>query len=59
MDVARNVYDNEGLWAKIWVANQDLLPDPDRIKAGMTLIIPPDAPLTPEEEAAKDAYHDR
>jgi nucleoid-associated protein YgaU len=56
MQIARYVYGDASLWPKIWVANQFQLPDPDTIRPGQTLLIPDEAPLTPAEIAARDAY---
>ncbi|HEX7118595.1 MAG TPA: hypothetical protein VF212_07405 [Longimicrobiales bacterium] len=57
MDVARAVYGDASLWPKIWLANRGVLPDPDRIRAGQALVIPPPGPLTAEERRARDAYY--
>ncbi|HEX7118225.1 MAG TPA: NEW3 domain-containing protein [Longimicrobiales bacterium] len=57
--VARTVYGDPSLWPKLWVANRDAVPDPDYIRAGQLLRIPPKAPLTPEERRAKAEYHAR
>lgn len=54
--VARVMYDDPSLWPKIWLANLDLVPDPDVIHSGQRLRIPDAAPLTAAEQAARDRY---
>jgi len=38
--IAKKYYDSYKPWVKIYEANKDVLPDPNRIKAGMKLRIP-------------------
>ncbi|HEX6938884.1 MAG TPA: LysM peptidoglycan-binding domain-containing protein [Longimicrobiales bacterium] len=57
MDVARAVYGDASLWPKIWLANREALPNPDLIRTGQTLVIPPPGPLTAAERRARDAYY--
>lgn len=59
MDVARKEYGDPSLWPKIWVANRAQVPDPDRIRAGQRLVIPPAGPLTAEERQALEEYRQR
>lgn len=54
--IARVMYDDASLWPKIWVANLDQVEDPDIIRPGQRLRIPDKAPLTAEEQAARDRY---
>lgn len=56
MALARSYYGNGFLWPKIWVANRDVLPNPDRLEQGIDLVIPQKAPLTNEEQRALRAY---
>lgn len=58
MQIARNVYDDVTLWPKIWVANRAQVPDPDLIRVGQILDIPPKSKLTFTEERARDAYYE-
>ncbi|MCH2145287.1 MAG: LysM peptidoglycan-binding domain-containing protein [Phycisphaerales bacterium] len=39
-DIAKRELGNQNLWAVIWNANKDSLPDPDVLRVGMTLRIP-------------------
>ncbi|MEX0822569.1 MAG: hypothetical protein WD021_10515, partial [Rhodothermales bacterium] len=55
-EIARRVYGDTSLWPKIWLANTDLLDDPSDLTAGMELVIPEQAPLTPIERAAGAGY---
>ena len=50
--IAWLVYRDGSLWPKLWAANRDVLPTPDRIEPGMELVVPPFAPLTADERAA-------
>jgi len=59
MDVARREYGDPSLWPKIWVANRAQVPDPDRIRVGQRLVIPPAGPLTAEEREAIEHYRQR
>lgn len=54
--VARETYLETGLWPKIWLANRDSIPDPERIESETVLRIPPKAPLTNEEVFAMWRY---
>jgi nucleoid-associated protein YgaU len=57
--IAWLAYRDGTLWPKIWLANRDILPAPDRMEPGMELIIPPFAPLTHEERAAARQHRAR
>lgn len=50
------IYDNAFLWPKIWQGNKDKIKNPDVIKKGQVLSIPPKADLTKEEKAATRSY---
>lgn len=50
------IYDNAFLWPKIWQGNRDQIKNPDIIRPGQKLKIPPKAPLTKEEKAAERSY---
>jgi nucleoid-associated protein YgaU len=50
------IYDNAFLWPKIWQGNRDQIKNPDIIKRGQKLTIPPKADLTGEEKAAVRSY---
>jgi nucleoid-associated protein YgaU len=50
------VYDNAFLWPKIWQGNRDQIKNPDIIKPGQKLKIPPKADLTREERSAVRSY---
>lgn len=50
------IYDNAFLWPKIWQRNKDKIKNPDIIKKGQVLSIPPKADLTKEEKAAVRSY---
>lgn len=39
--IAREYYGNDGHYMRIFEANRDQLDDPDQLKAGQTLKIPP------------------
>ncbi len=62
--IARRHYgqDGERLWRRIWEANKDSLPDPDRLTEGQELVIPglpvqrpPVAPVTAVADAPGEA----
>lgn len=53
------VYDNAFLWPKIWQGNKDQIKNPDIIKPGQKLKIPPKGELTQEEKAAARSYWQR
>ncbi len=38
--LARKYYNDQRMWKSIWEANQDQLPDKDKLRIGMELIIP-------------------
>jgi hypothetical protein len=57
--IAREHYRETGLWPKIWLANRRVVTDPDQIPAGTVLLLPPQAPLTAEEESALHQYMQR
>ncbi len=50
------IYDNPFLWPKIWQGNRDQIKNPDVIKKGQKLKIPPKADLTKEEKSAVRKY---
>lgn len=50
------IYDNPFLWPKIWQGNRDQIKNPDIIKKGQKLKIPPKAALTKEEKSALRKY---
>ena len=50
------IYDNPFLWPKIWQGNRDQIKNPDVIKKGQKLKIPPKAALTKEEKSAERKY---
>jgi nucleoid-associated protein YgaU len=50
------IYDNPFLWPKIWQGNRDQIKNPDVIKQGQKLKIPPKADLTKEENRALRSY---
>jgi nucleoid-associated protein YgaU len=50
------IYDNAFLWPKIWQGNKDKIKNPDVIKKGQVLSIPPKGDLTKEEKAAARSY---
>lgn len=50
------IYDNAFMWPKIWQGNKDKIKNPDVIKKGDVLSIPPKADLTNEEKSAARSY---
>jgi hypothetical protein len=54
--IARVMYDDDTLWPKIWLANLDLIDDPEVIRPGQRLRIPDKAPLTDAEREAGERY---
>ncbi|MGA3243668.1 MAG: hypothetical protein ABSE41_03570 [Bacteroidota bacterium] len=50
------IYDNAFLWPKIWQGNKDKIKNPDVIKKGQVLTIPPKAELSKEEKSAVRSY---
>lgn len=56
MDIARKVYRDDNLWVKIWIANEDVLQEPDRIQVGQRLLIPKKAPLTSKEREVQKRW---
>ena len=50
------IYDNAFMWPKIWQGNKDKIKNPDVIKKGDVLSIPPKADLTKEENSAARSY---
>ena len=50
------IYDNAFLWPKIWQGNKDKIKNPDVIKKGQVLSIPPKAELSKEEKSAVRSY---
>ena len=50
------IYDNAFLWPKIWQGNKGQIKNPDVIKKGQVLNIPPKADLTKEEKSAARSY---
>lgn len=55
-DLARTYYGNGAYRWKIWLANLDVLPNPDRLVRGAMLVIPPEGPYTESERRAIEAY---
>lgn len=54
---ARNeIYDDAFLWPKIWVANKNIIRNPDIIYPGQEFVIPPKADKTSEEMKAERKY---
>lgn len=53
------VYDNAFMWPKIWQVNKDQISNPDIIKPGQKLKIPPKGELTQDEKAAARSYWQR
>ena len=51
------VYSNAWLWPKIWQGNKDKIRDPDVIKTGWKLNIPPGTELTKQEKSAAGSYY--
>ena len=52
-----NIYANAWLWPKIWQGNKDKIRDPDIIKPGWKLNIPPGKELTKQEKSAANSYY--
>ena len=52
----KQVYDSPFLWPKIWQANRDQIKDPDLLRIGEHLKIPPQGSLTTAEKAAERRY---
>ncbi len=52
----KKIYDNPFLWPKIWQANRDQIKDPDIIRIGEHLKIPPTGGLTTAEKNAERDY---
>jgi hypothetical protein len=57
--IAYLVYTDGDLWPRIWLANRDVLPDPDRLSPGTLLRIPAPGPLTAAEREALRQYRER
>lgn len=38
--LARQYYNNQSMWKKIWEANRDVVPNPNQLNVGTTLQIP-------------------
>ncbi len=52
-----NIYANAWLWPKIWQGNKDKIRDPDLIKTGWKLNIPPGKELSRQEKSAANSYY--
>jgi nucleoid-associated protein YgaU len=52
----KKIYDNPFMWPKIWQANRDQIKDPDIIRIGEHLKIPPEGGLTTAEKRAEQKY---
>lgn len=50
------IYDNPFMWPKIWQGNRDQIKNPDVIKPGQKLKIPPKGDLSKEEKSALRKY---
>lgn len=55
----QDIYNNAWLWPKIWQGNRDQIRDPDIIKPGQKLKIPPKGDLSSEEKSAANSYYRR
>jgi nucleoid-associated protein YgaU len=53
----KDIYDNAFMWPKIWQGNRDKIRDPDIIRPGWKLKIPPVAPMSSEEKTAANKYY--
>lgn len=51
--IAYLAYADGGLWPRLWLANRDVLADPNQLPPGLVLRIPAPGPLTPAEVAAE------
>src|SRR5713101_387501 len=51
------IYSNAWLWPKIWQGNKDKIRDPDIIKPGWKLNIPPGKELSKEEKSSANSYY--
>ncbi|HET7463949.1 MAG TPA: carboxypeptidase regulatory-like domain-containing protein [Longimicrobium sp.] len=56
--IAWLVYRDGSLWPRLWLANRDVLPAPDRLRPGVELLVPPPGPLTADERAAARAWRE-
>lgn len=50
------IFGDPFLWPKIWMANTDMIKNPDIIHPGQALLIPPSGPKTPDELKAERKY---
>ncbi len=55
--ISESFYGTPDLWPKIWSANYENIPHPDRIYPGQGLSIPPKAPLTDDELKLRERYY--
>lgn len=53
----KDIYDNAWLWPKIWQGNRDQIKDPDVIRTGQKLKIPPKGELSRDEKSAASSYY--
>jgi hypothetical protein len=56
MQVALNVYEDVGLWPKLWVANRGKIARPEALHVGQRIVVPAFASLTAAEIAARNEY---
>jgi nucleoid-associated protein YgaU len=53
-DAAEALLGDRGRWHELYVHNKDKLPDPDRVRAGLTLVFPREAATTKAAAAPRD-----
>lgn len=57
MNIARKVYGDVTLWPRLWGANREELPDPDLLRPGQVLRVPPASPLEAGEVHLREEYY--
>lgn len=50
------IYNDPFMWPKIWQANTEMIRNPDVIRSGWTLTVPPPGPLTNDEMKSERRY---